>query len=216
MTNKNDSKQVRVYGAGGHSQVVQSVLSQNGFEVSEVFDDYPNFSHPLSKKVPSGNRDKNMDFPHEGAPFIVAIGNNKQRAEVAKFLKTDFLKAIHHSAIIDPSSTIKKGTVVYAGSVIQTNTFIGEHVIINTLAGVGHDNIIHDFVHISPNAALCGHVEVGEGTQIGAGAVVIPTIKIGKWCTIGAGSVILKDVPDYAVVVGNPGRVIKMNRQLII
>jgi acetyltransferase-like isoleucine patch superfamily enzyme len=55
-------------------------------------------------------------------------------------------------------------------------------------------------------------VIVGEGTHIGAGATVIPNIKIGKWCTIGAGSVILKDVPDYAVIYGNPGKVIKYNK----
>ena len=34
-------------------------------------------------------------------------------------------------------------------------------------------------------------------------------IKIGKWVTVGAGAVIIKDIPDYAVVVGNPGRIIK-------
>jgi acetyltransferase EpsM len=36
-------------------------------------------------------------------------------------------------------------------------------------------------------------------------------VKIGKWATIGAGAVIINDVPDYAVVVGNPGKVIKFN-----
>lgn len=216
MTDKNDSKQVRLYGAGGHSQVIQSVLKQNGIEICEVFDDNPCLSHPLSKNVTTTNRKNSLNFPHEGAPFIIAIGDNKQRNEIAEFLKTKFTKAIHHTAIIDPNSRIGDGTVIYAGSVIQANTTIGKHVIINTLASVDHDNIIHDFVHISPNAALCGLVEVGEGTHIGAGAVIIPKVKIGKWCTIGAGSVILKDVPDYAVVVGNPGRVIKMNRQLII
>jgi acetyltransferase EpsM len=52
-------------------------------------------------------------------------------------------------------------------------------------------------------------VIVGEGTHIGAGATVIPNIKIGKWCIIGAGAVITKDVPDYSLVFGVPGRIIK-------
>ena len=51
---------------------------------------------------------------------------------------------------------------------------------------------------------------MGEGTHIGAGATIIPNLKIGKWATIGAGAVVIKDVPDYAVVVGNPGRIIKI------
>lgn len=66
------------------------------------------------------------------------------------------------------------------------------------------------YVHISPNAALAGNVEVGEGTHIGIGTAIIQGIKIGKWCTIGAGAVIIKDVPDGAKVVGNPGKIIKI------
>lgn len=86
-------------------------------------------------------------------------------------------------------------------------------MIVNTGASVDHDCKIDDFVHISPRATLCGNVIVGEGTQVGAASVIIPGIKIGKWCTIGAGTVIIRDVPDYAVVVGNPGKVIKFNNQ---
>ena len=93
--------------------------------------------------------------------------------------------------------------------VIQPNTTIGKHVIVNTSASIDHDNYIADFVHVAPKVALTGHVEVGEGSFIGAGAVVIPKIKIGKWCTIGAGSVVIKDVPDNAVVVGNPAKIIR-------
>ena len=67
--------------------------------------------------------------------------------------------------------------------------------------------------HISPNAALAGNVSVGEGTQIGIGAAVIQGIKIGKWVTVGAGAVIIKDIPDYAVVVGNPARILSRHPQ---
>jgi acetyltransferase EpsM len=64
-------------------------------------------------------------------------------------------------------------------------------------------------VHISPNSTLCGNVKVGEGTHIGAGATILPNIEIGKWCKIGAGSVVTKKIPDYSVVVGIPGKIIK-------
>lgn len=57
---------------------------------------------------------------------------------------------------------------------------------------------------------MAGHVEVGEGSHIGIGVSIIQGIKIGKWCTIGAGAVIIKDVPDGATVVGNPGKIIKI------
>jgi acetyltransferase EpsM len=69
-----------------------------------------------------------------------------------------------------------------------------------------------DFAHISPGAHLAGNVTVQEGAHVGIGASIIQGITIGKWATIGAGTVIIQDVPDYAVVVGIPGKVIRYNQ----
>ena len=209
---KEHQGEIRIYGAGGHSQVIKEVLEQNGYDVTEIFDDKPEGSHYASKNVTIGARRNISDFPHDGAPVIIAVGINSDRAEIAKFLKCNYDKAIHSSAIISTTSKIGDGTVVFAGAIVQPNTRIGKHVIINTGASVDHDNIIGDFAHISPKAALCGHVEVGEGSHVGVGAVVIPKVKIGKWCTIGAGTIVIKDVPDYSTVVGNPGRIIKTTK----
>ena len=104
---------------------------------------------------------------------------------------------------------LSDGTVVMQGAVVQSCARIGNHCIINTAASVDHDCVIEDYVHISPNATLCGGVTVGEGSQVGAGAVVIPGIKIGRWSLVAAGAVVMKDVPDNVLVLGNPARVIK-------
>lgn len=53
---------------------------------------------------------------------------------------------------------------------------------------------------------------VREYAAIGAGAVILPGITIGRRSLVGAGSVVTKDVPDYAVVAGNPARVIRSNK----
>jgi acetyltransferase EpsM len=95
---------------------------------------------------------------------------------------------------------------------VNVHTTIGRHVILNTNCCVDHDCVLEDFVHISPHASLAGNVQVGEGTQIGIGASIKQNIRIGKWVMIGAGAVIIRDVPDYSVVVGNPGRIIKTNQ----
>jgi len=204
-----DKKKIRLYGAGGHSQVVREILEDNGFEVTDTFDDKPEGSHYATKKIASGARGDLTTFPHEGPPVIIAVGINKHRAEIANFLKCKFEKAIHKSSIIANSARIGEGTVVIAGAIINPNSVVGKHVLVNTAASIGHDCVIGDFAHISPKAALCGHVEVGEGSHVGVGAVVIPKVKIGKWCTVGAGTVVIRDIPDYATVVGNPGKIIK-------
>lgn len=56
----------------------------------------------------------------------------------------------------------------------------------------------------------CKPIVIDDGAWIGAGATVLPGVRIGKHAIVGASSVVTKDVPDYAVVVGNPARIIKM------
>ena len=56
----------------------------------------------------------------------------------------------------------------------------------------------------------CKPILISKGAWIGAGVTVLPGIRIGKHAVVGAASVVTKDVPDYAVAVGNPARVIKM------
>ena len=49
-------------------------------------------------------------------------------------------------------------------------------------------------------------VQICSGASIGARAVVLAGTKIGSWALVGAGSVVIRDVPDYALVVGNPAK----------
>lgn len=55
-------------------------------------------------------------------------------------------------------------------------------------------------------------VTVGDGAWLGGGVIVLPGVTIGAGAVIGAGSVVTRDIPDNAVAVGNPCRVIKINR----
>ena len=57
---------------------------------------------------------------------------------------------------------------------------------------------------------LCRPVLIQEGAWIGAGATILPGVCVGRHAVVGAASVVTKDVPDYAVVVGNPAKIVKM------
>jgi acetyltransferase-like isoleucine patch superfamily enzyme len=52
-------------------------------------------------------------------------------------------------------------------------------------------------------------VEIGDGTWIGIGAVILPNVRIGKRCVIGANAVVTKDIPDGSVAIGSPARVVR-------
>ena len=53
-----------------------------------------------------------------------------------------------------------------------------------------------------------GNVKIGAYTFIGANSLIMPGVNIGKGCLIGAGAMVNKNVPDYSVVVGSPGKVV--------
>lgn len=194
-----------LYGASGHAKVICSVLESKKITIHGIFDDNPSISK-LDEYLALGKYDAKI---HSNEKLIISIGDNKIRMEVAKKIKHDFASVSHSLSIIDRLTSIGVGTVVFHNVVIQRGTQIGNHVIINTNASIDHDCVIEDFAHISPNSTLCGNTSIGVGTQIGAGATIIPNLKIGKWCKIGAGAVITKNIPDYSVVVGIPGKIIK-------
>ncbi|HNP78850.1 MAG TPA: acetyltransferase [Cyclobacteriaceae bacterium] len=193
------------FGASGHAKVVLEAWVASGGSVSKILDDNRSIKElsgfPVSADYNTGDfRDQRM---------IISIGSNILRKQVAERLPAKYTSVIHPSAQVSSSSRIGIGTVLMAGVVVNADAIIGNHVIANTGCVVEHGCVIGHFAHLSPNSTLCGNVRVGEGTHIGAGATIIQGINIGQWATIGAGSVIIEDVPDYAVVVGVPGRIIK-------
>lgn len=191
------------YGASGHCKVIIEAWIASGGAVTAIVDDDPNVKQ-LGQHLVSGKYNPEQ---FAGVPMIVSIGDNQIRKRIAESVRHSFGKCIHPSAVISESAVVGSGSVVMAGAVVNAEAQVGQQVIVNTGAVVEHDCRVGDYVHVSPNAALCGGVTVGEGTHIGAGATVIPNIKIGKWAVIGAGSVVIENVPDFALVVGVPGRV---------
>ena len=55
-------------------------------------------------------------------------------------------------------------------------------------------------------------VRIGRNCWVGMGAMILPGVQIGDGVVIGAGSVVVRDVEDYAVVVGNPAKTIKSRK----
>jgi acetyltransferase EpsM len=199
-----------LFGASGHARVIIEILEQCNVKIDGLIDDNTSILSLLDYPV---QHPPLIDIPAD-AGMIISIGDNLQRKQISKKYSFSYGKAIHPSSVISSRVIIGEGTVIMGNAIINTGTEIGRHVIINTSASVDHDCRIGDFVHISPNATLCGGVTVREGTQVGAAAVIIPNISIGKWVTIGAGAVVICDIPDYSVVVGNPGRIIKTGKSI--
>ena len=198
---------ITLYGASGHAKVIIDILKSASIEIESVIDDNPKNKTILGIEI---IKTTNFDFS-KIKNTIISIGNNNVRKKLSSQLNVNFVNAIHPTALISKFATIGKGTVIMAGVIVNPEAQIGSHCIVNTGAIIEHDCIISNYAHISPGVLLAGSVTVGQGAHIGIGATVIQGIKIGTWSTVGAGATIIRDVPDYAVVVGNPGKIIKYN-----
>jgi len=201
---------IYLYGASGHAKVIIEILELGKKKIGGLIDENSAISSIMEYAVYEKMPD---NFNNESDSFIVSVGGNAIRKKLVAQLNVPFDTAIHPSVNISKSAKIGEGTVIMGGVSVNADAKIGKHSIINTNCSVDHDCVIGDFVHISPNVALEGDVTVEEGVHIGIGACVIQGIKIGKWATIGAGTVVIKDIPAFAVVVGNPGEIIKYQEE---
>ncbi|MFT5753322.1 MAG: sugar O-acyltransferase (sialic acid O-acetyltransferase NeuD family) [Flavobacterium sp.] len=198
-----------LFGASGHAKVVLDVLFSRGVKVVSILDDNPKVTPLLTIPVIQTNL---FQFTNE-QEFLISIGDNAIRKKIVEKNIFNYFKAIHLDATVSNFATVAEGTVVMSKVVVNAGAVVGGHCILNTGCVIEHDCVLANYVHISPNASLAGNVNVGEGSHLGIGSCVIPGVVIGKWAVIGAGAVVLNDVPDYAVVVGNPGKIIKVNNK---
>lgn len=141
------------------------------------------------------------------------------------WLGIQFRKSFYHLALDAASRqcNIDYGTIFPSQRVgIGKNVYIGAYCIIAE-AIIGDDVLIgsgvhltskgtHDYSRIDIPIRMQGRqtdpVTVGEDSWIGNGAIVMADV--GRKCIVGAGSVVTTHIPDYAIAVGNPARVIKM------
>jgi acetyltransferase-like isoleucine patch superfamily enzyme len=108
--------------------------------------------------------------------------------------------------VVGDNVKVQNNASLYEGVTLDDGVFIGPHVIFTNdkvPRAVNADGTLkssHDWE--------LGLTRVCVGAAIGAGAVIVTGITIGRWSMIGSGTVVTKSVPDHALVVGNPGRII--------
>lgn len=92
-----------------------------------------------------------------------------------------------------------------------SNLVIGDNVTI--AANTFITNLDHEYRDISKSVMDQGHIlsetVIGEGSFLGYGVAIQAGTKLGKHCVVGTGSVVKGDYPDYSVIVGIPGKVLK-------
>lgn len=132
---------------------------------------------------------------------------------------------VWHFTHIQSGSKIGKKCVFGQNVNVGNNVSIGDFCKVQNNVSIYEGVTLEDYVFCGPSMVFtnildpkCKYPQVGaqfyiktlvkEGASIGANATIVCGHTLGKHCMIGAGTVVTKDVPDYALVIGTPGRVV--------
>lgn len=121
------------------------------------------------------------------------------------------LDVVADDAVMMDDVEIGSGAILSPQVVLTSNIRIGRHFHANIASIIEHDARIGDFVTFAPGVRCNGHVHIGDGAYIGAGALIrqgtsARPLRIGAGAVVGMGAVVLADVEPGLTVVGNPAR----------
>jgi acetyltransferase-like isoleucine patch superfamily enzyme len=133
-----------------------------------------------------------------------------------------------HRATVREMTRVGENVSIGTGSVVEHHVTIGDGVRLHSNVFVPEFSTLCNDCWLGPNVVLTnaryprspGVKEalrgptIMPGAKIGANATVLPGLTLGAHCLVGAGAVVTRDVPDSAVVVGNPARIVKRLHEL--
>ena len=149
--------------------------------------------------------------------FWINIGQKKIRGFCGKLILTKCGKYVNIEKGAEFPSSVELGDYSGIGVRAQINgkVIFGNHVMMGPDVCIYARNHAYDRTDITMDLqgfAPEKPVFIDDDVWIGAKVIILPGVHIGTGAVIGAGAVVTKDVPDYAVVGGNPAQIIKMRK----
>ncbi|APG60119.1 NeuD/PglB/VioB family sugar acetyltransferase [Christiangramia salexigens] len=197
---------VFLFGAGGHSRSVISLLRDQGYDVLGIYDDaFDKAKEEFIHSVKILGKIENYNYPNK---IILSIGDNHKR-EVIFRQKRDriYMGNISHSrSFIDKSVILGRSNLIFGNTFINSNVEIADNNIINTGSIIEHEVIIGSNNHVSVGTIICGRSKIGDNCFLGAGSVINDSVSICNNVLIGSNSTVTRSIEEPGVYVGQPTR----------
>jgi UDP-2-acetamido-3-amino-2,3-dideoxy-glucuronate N-acetyltransferase len=104
---------------------------------------------------------------------------------------------VAENVVMGSNVKVQNNVSIYTGTVIEDDVFLGPSAVLT--------NVTNPRAQVNRHA-LYERTLMRRGATVGANATIVCGIELGRYCFIGAGAVVARDVPDYALMVGNPAR----------
>lgn len=206
-----------IIGAGTYGEVYLAYLQEAGIEIVGFLDDDEKYWNSDVKGVPvlgSIGMMATIRQSHGVEAVYCPLGNNKLRIKFLTMAKQCGLATpsyIHPSVLISPNVTIGEGVYILLGTSIMPYTVINNYVMISMNVSVAHHNILDEGVFLSTGCNFGASIHAHRCAYCGIASTIMTGLhELGEDCLIGAGAVVVKDVPDKAVMVGVPARILRI------
>jgi len=208
--------EIVVVGAGGYGREVRAwlrraVAAGASWDVLGFVDDNPSLQGAMIGGDPVlGGLDWLRNKPGLNVVLGIAVPHVKRRVvERLRPMRLGWPPVLDPSVIQGDRVSLGEGVTAAPRTLITSDLVVGAFATLNAAAIVGHDCRVGDFCTVGPAVNLSGYTTLGDGVDLGTGAITIPGRSIGAWSVVGAGAVVTTDVPPNAVAVGVPARVVK-------
>ena len=196
------------YGREVYNSAIESYGYQEEFVVKGFLDDDLNALDGFKNYPPILDTIKDYQ-PQADDVFVCALGNVVTRKKISESILSkggEFYSLIHKTAYISMNVKMGKGCMILAGARLHCDVTLGDYVIVQPFAIIGHDCTIGSWSLINTYSDLGGASRLGEGVTLQINSFVMPLAVVGDYATIGAGSVTIRRVKAGQTVFGVPAK----------
>lgn len=209
-------KNLIIVGAGGFGRSIYNLATESlGFKIDfqikgflddnlAVLDSFANYP-PILGTI----RDYTIQ---EDDVFACSIGTVAAKKKVIQQLIAKgarFITLVHRTANIATNAKFGTGCIIAINSILDSDSTIGDYVLIQSGSVIGHDASVGNFSRIDCYVVCVGGVIIEDEVTIHTSAIINHNVVVGKQAVVGAGSFVIRRVKESTVVHGNPATKLK-------